>query len=412
MTTSVEREALMRDLFQAAGERAVSAHRAEQQGIRMGALVDQLRSGYKVSISEISRQTGIPRATLNDLVKAARAAGFATGDPASRIPWLSGGEFIDYVREHGPVSEIVASFADSDVVYLSQQPFARFIDGEYMRVPHVMVYCEGVSDWVILENASVGYGGTGPSNAYRALLGIGLGDELAGQLAYENRISHLTIDDNGQPTWIEEGRRWPRVSLPLPQPIDGGRRFRLKFAPDLSDIGLTVRGMDGLADPTMGGFYPADPSDGLTLEQRLFEYLDEPPTWLQGTRRASLFTSRNAAYEAGFADEYAGKRSRIIGLPFPSHVYQLVIEQGPLQIWVAEWVPEDPTQWVPSEFHGRLQAAGLFPQEIIERDGASALRKFITGHARNRPTEIRIDGGVTWRPSMETESGPDDQENA
>lgn len=68
-------------------------------------------------------------------------------------------------------------------------------------------------------------------------------------------------------------------------------------------------------------------------------------------------------------------------------VYQLVIEQGPIQIWKSDYIPDDQTQWVPKEFHGTLKFAGLFPGDIVERDEASALRQLIS-RRRNHPPEI------------------------
>lgn len=133
--------------------------------------------------------------------------GYSTDTRAARIPRLRSGEFIEYVRSRGPVSEIVASSADSDVVCLSAQPLARFVEDDCMPIPHVMVYCEGAGDWAILDDATVGYDGTGPDNTLRALMGIGLSGDVAVRVAYTNRVSHLRIDENGQSEWLEERSR-------------------------------------------------------------------------------------------------------------------------------------------------------------------------------------------------------------
>lgn len=131
----------------------------------------------------------------------------STDTRAAYIPRLRSGAFIEYVRSHGTVSEIIASADDSDVIHLSAQPFARFDEDGHTRIPHVMVYCEGAGDWTILDDATVGYDGIGPDTTLRALMGIGLGGDVAVQVAYNNRLSHLRIDENGQPDWLEVRHR-------------------------------------------------------------------------------------------------------------------------------------------------------------------------------------------------------------
>lgn len=395
--------------------RDVSAEQVRQHALELGALIDRGRVKHGITISEVSRHLGIPRATLNALVKDAQQTGYAAGDAEHEIARLEGAEFIDFVRTNGPIVEIIASFAESDVVYLSELPFHRFVVDNRLRAPGVLVFCAGVDDWIALDNATVGYGGTGPSNTVRALKGAGIADDIAEAIAFENRVSHVQFDANGRPTWKADGRKWPRVHLPMPTAMDNGRRFKFKFARSLTDSAPSMRldarrnTIEQLPDPTLGGFYSAQPEDGLGLAARLFNFLDNPPQWLDAPRTATLFATQQAARVAGFADDYVPQRKgtptglKVVRGFSDRHVYQLIIEQGPIQIWESDFTPDDPTQWVPHEFHAMLQLAGLFPHDIVERDESSALRKLITGHRRGRPSEISIPegNGVTWRPAMQ-----------
>lgn len=413
MNMTAPRDRQLHRLAMAIAKRDQSVEQARMGGLQIGALIEEGRAKFGITISEVSRHFDIPRATLNVLVKDAKAAGFVREEAQAEILRLSGGDFIEHVRTSGPIIEILASFAELDIVYLSGLPFSRFVLGDYLNAPHVLVRCEGDDDWVALDNATVGYGGTGPSNTSRALKGAGVADDVAETIAFANRVSRVTFDESGNATWISDGTEWPLVNLPKPIAMDSGRRFKFKFARSLTDDAPSIRldlrrgVVSEQSDSTYGGFYPTDPNDGLGLAERLFKYLDDPPAWLEGPRRATLFTTPRAAREAGFADDYVPRRR---GAPEQSslhlgfgvrHVYQLVIEQGPVQIWESDFAPDDPTQWVPREFHSMLRLAGLFPSDIVERDESSALRKLMTGHRRGRPSEISLNGGVTWRPSMQ-----------
>ncbi|KLN71410.1 MULTISPECIES: MarR family transcriptional regulator [Rhodococcus] len=404
------RERMLRQIELSSSLREASAAQARYHGLQVGALIDRARDEYGITISEVGRHLGMPRATLNALVKDAKSAGIVVSDTGYEIRRLTGGPFINYVRIHGPITEIIAGFEASDVVYLSEEPFARFVVDGHLRAPNVIVRCAGLGDWVALDNASVGYEGTGPTNTAGALKGVGVPDDIAETIAYDNRVSHVVLDAAGKAVkWKIDGRVWPAVHLPLPKAIDNGRfcfRFGRSIKGSVPVNGPRPGSIDELDDPTCGGVFPAHPVDGFTTAERLIRYLDNPPPWLKGPRKATLFTTPGAARESGFADDYIPQRR---GTPeqlkvvrgFGSRtVYQLVIEQGPIQIWKSDYIPDDQTQWVPKEFHGILKLAGLFPGDIVERDEASALRQLIS-RRRNRPPEIPLNGGITWRPSMQ-----------
>lgn len=285
-------------------------------------------------------------------------------------------------------------------MFLSREPFARFVDpdwGSGMRIPNLMLNLE-TSGWIGVDNATVGYGGTGPSNAHRALVSVGIDDELADEIAFYNRVSHVLFDDHGNPDYIQRGSQWPRFGLSTPEAFgDNLDRFRIKLL-----IATDLGGRDGddsvLADtnPDPTGFYPSPP-DSLTIWERWLRYLDSPPAWLTPPeqRRGTLFTSLEAADEAGFSDEprAAQRRGPIridTGHYSVNSTYQLIIEQGPIQLWLTAYTSPDPSVWVPHEFYDVLRDANLLPQEVIAADKASTLRKLVNRHRNRRPASIPL----------------------
>lgn len=102
-----------------------------------------------MSVSEIARRVGIPRPTLNEFIAAAEkseAGAHSATPPATPLPVLSGNELVTAAREGGPVIEIAASFGDADTLFLSGEPFARFVNpnwGSGMRIPNLMLRLEG-----------------------------------------------------------------------------------------------------------------------------------------------------------------------------------------------------------------------------------------------------------------------------
>lgn len=171
-----------------------------------------------------------------------------------------------------------------------------------MRIPNLMLNLE-TSGWIGVDNATVGYGGTGPSNARRALVSVGIDDELADEIAFYNRVSHVLFNDHGNPDYIQRGSQWPRFGLSTPEAFgDDLDRFRIKLL-----IATDLGGCDGddsvLADtnPDPTGFYPSPP-DSLTIRERWLRYLDSPPAWLAPPEQP-----RNPLHIAG-----SGGRGRVL----------------------------------------------------------------------------------------------------
>lgn len=364
-----------------------------------------------MSVSEIARRVGIPRPTLNEFIAAAEkseAGAHSATPPATPLPVLSGNELVTAAREGGPVIEIAASFGDADTLFLSGEPFARFVNpnwGSGMRIPNLMLRLEG-RGWIGVANTTVGYGGTGPGNACQALVSVGIDDDLARDIAYGNRVSHIRFDDDGSPEYLQEGSQWPRFGLSAPEPFgDSHDRFRIRM---LVDDGFPER--DDSAPPREPGYQPGfhpSPPDDLTLWQRWLKYLDSPPAWLPSptARGGTLFTSLDAAWEAGFCDESRAEREARrqgavrIGLGgFTSSTYQLIIEQGAVQLWLTAYTSTDPSVWVPREFHDVLRDADLLPEDVVVADEASTLRKLVSRHRNRRPASIPLGVGHATPP--------------
>ncbi|MGB3674843.1 MAG: hypothetical protein WA988_10415 [Candidatus Nanopelagicales bacterium] len=376
-----------------ARQRARGAYlaRARQGAEAIGRDVIALREAG-MTVSEVARQVGIPRPTLQEFLTAAEKAGPAPmpAPPAKPLPVLSEGELVGAVRDGGPIVEIIASFCETDVLFMSREPFARFANpdwGHGMRIPHLMLLLEEAG-WVGVDNATVGYGGTGPSNAHRALVAVGIDDDLASAIAFDNRVSRVVFDEAGVPKFLEAGTQWPRLGLSVPEPFGENRdRFRVKVL-----IGDRGRGCDddvfaGGGD-SMDGFYPSPPDD-LTLTQRWLRFLDSPPAWMPppARRGGTLFTSLSTAAEAGFRD---GSQTGPVHMESPTSTYQLIIEQGPVQLWITAYTSPDPSVWVPVEFHDVLSEAGLLPQYAVAADAASTLRKLVSRHRNRRPASITL----------------------
>ncbi|MBU8820357.1 hypothetical protein KL864_31235 [Mycolicibacterium goodii] len=351
-----------------------------------------------MSVSEIARRVGIPRPTLNDFMGVAVKS--RTGEPGNvpiaPLPVLSPDDLVTVAQTGGPVAEIVASF-DADTLFLSGEPFGRFVNpswGSGMRIPHLMIRLEEAG-WVGVSNVNVGYGGTGPTNAHRALIGIGIDDDVADEIAFSNRVSHVQFDDDGNPKFLHDGGQGRRRGLSVPEAFgENFDRFRIRM--------LITDAVPGFSDGRRAGadigdgLLPSGPDD-LPLWRRWINYLDDPPSWLAPAQRrhGTLFTSPQAADNAGFNDlspaERAARRGPVhVDQLAASRAYQLIIEQGAVQLWIAAYISMDPSVWVPREFHDVLLAAGLLPEAVVEADEASTLRKFISRHRNRRPASVPL----------------------
>lgn len=369
-----------------ARQEARTAHlaRARQGAEAIGRDVLALKDAG-MTVSEVARRVGIPRPTLAEFVAAAGKAGLGQASaPAVPLPVLAGDDLVAAVSAGGPIVEIIASFADADTLFMSDESWGRFADVGWahgMRVPNVMLRLEEAG-WIGVDNCIVGYGGTGPDNAYRALVSVGIDEALADDIAYRNRVSQVLFDESGAAKHLVRTVRWPHVWLSTPEAFgEDHNRFRVK---------LLVEGPTRDEPDVLEG--DSEPTDRLTMAQRWLRYLDDPPAWLPpaSERRGTLFTSPEAAAEAGFKDKW--------GDGSPTGTYQLVIEQGPVQLWVTAYTSEDPAVWVPREFHGVLVDAGLLPEDVVEADAASALRKLITRRRNRRPDSIALGAGHARTP--------------
>lgn len=150
-------------------------------------------------------------------MKAAAAQGIGLDyDPFNRIPVLAGGELQEFVTTHGGPHRIVASFADHDVLYMSQVDPDRLVYDGFVRRPNMMIQTND-SSWVAAAHVSVGYSGTGPRNAERELRGLGIDEDLAYEIA-TNRVSDVRLDQPDQAVHRADWPLYPLATQPVSPP--------------------------------------------------------------------------------------------------------------------------------------------------------------------------------------------------
>jgi hypothetical protein len=220
----------------------------------------------------------------------------------------------------------------------------------------------GNDAWVQIKRVQFGYGGEGPGNAHSALRLAEIPDEVAHTVFYSDGIN-LLIEDNGLIHEKDFGVTPPTM-------------------PKLATDGSLVVVIHGSRWDEAG-------------EEKLcdwIDYLDKGNDtsllWKNGPRRISLYPLREDAQHDGFDCSRDG-------------VPQLVIEQGDLQLWLVEFVEDDPAVWIPRQFRRYLEVLGAIPQTVIENDDAPAFRRWLTSHTDRRPRVIGLgDGKVTRVPKL------------
>ncbi|MCS3853291.1 hypothetical protein [Tsukamurella ocularis] len=309
------------------------------------------------------------------------SAGTYATDP---LPIMNRAQLAAAVAERGPIEEVLAC-KDKSLVFVCGERYSRFVLTREqvdlpptLDVPHVMLRLADAG-WVGLDPgvATVGYVGTGPTETVATLEQAGLAREVAETVAHRS-ATRLWFDAAGA---VVDEQHEEAFSLAcqlrtLPEPLDSaGRRFRVPLGLD------TARNVGG--DEENQEVY------------RWLDYLDSPPPWLAHEPRCgSLYTTREAAEDDGFAEPTAKLRVQLAmgGIP-PWKIggAQLVIEQGPVQLWVTiRERHDDPAVWVPPGVRHLLEYAGLTPDRIAAGDDAPRWRKILTGRAGKRPALIGL----------------------
>ncbi|SHU30786.1 Uncharacterised protein [Mycobacteroides abscessus subsp. bolletii] len=285
---------------------------------------------------------------------------FTALSPDGTVPTVTYGHVSELTEKYGPVSRVIGHVGSDVVLYesdLGLKPFYRDGDryGKYIFCEHMLLRF-GDDAWVQVEGMQFGYGGTGPSNAYRVLLGVGLPEEIA-ELVFARNSINLIIGDDGD---IVE-KEFDDYPPSLPKLADDGSLVVIIHG---SRLGESNR----------------------ELLRWWIDYLDSEDVrvpWTDGPRRISVYHSRSDAREDGF-DSYDG-------------IPQLIIEQGDLQIWLIEFVEDDSSVWIPRQFRRYLEILGALPEDIIAGDDASRFHRWKMSHGHRRPRIVPLGAGKVSR---------------
>lgn len=352
----------------------------DSAGTEIGAITEVL-SDLGQPKSRSAEHAGVSPSHMTELVARARAEGRSIPDPLRRIPELRGTELQNYVAAHGGPVRVLASFADLDVLHLSRLDPMAFLRGDYLFCPHMLIQCAD-DEWTAVENVQVGYGGTGPGNARSELTSLGI-DQATADLIAGYRVSDVALtdalvaDDASQFT-----HDWPQSDLSeyhyiaerLVVPIDADGFGQI---PESAYVHARQQ------KDTLHGFYGLPPSRS-ELRAWLDLLDDESLPWRHGVRRARVYFDLDAANDDGYTFP------RRMGLGFPA-TYSVIIEQGPIQLWLKVPRSNDPSQRYAPEVHAALGAAGFYTDHLDPTAGRGAFVRWMSGLGRTPPPYVDLD---------------------
>lgn len=286
------------------------------------------------------------------------------------LPVLKGRALDDFSDQHGGPARIVAGFNQGDVFALTHLHPNRFYDHGRPIWAHVLIQMAS-GEWVSLDDTQVGYGGTGPKRTNQALQGLGVPDEVAADVARE-RISDVYLD--GTVTTLLGGSE-SLLLRGLPVPVNNTCVVPLDFEGE---------------PPSLHPYRPLkdEHNDQPSMFATWIQFLDQPtpPDWAEGNRSARVYTDPDAAMDAGLTERTLGDNSAgAIG-----H-FQMVIQQGDIQLWVALLPPDDESQIAHPTTYDRLETAGFDVTALKTADARPAWRRRLTH--RNKPTPDYVDLG-------------------
>lgn len=387
MDIPTARKTLNRELEELRWRRSRLQRDLDDTGIDIGARAAALHElGQPKARS--AEMAGVSASHLTELVAKAREAGKTINDPLDRLPVLKGAELQEFVAHHGGPARIIASFHGADVMHMSKLEPTAFLEGNRLISRHMMIQCAD-DDWTIVENVQVGYGGTGPGNARQELTGIGLDPDTAERIAH-TRVSDVQLDHTLKMTADSLFTNdWPRYEL-------GG----LTLVADRFVVTMTLDGFGQIpaseyaaaraAADTHNGFEPIPPAMP-PLQAWLERFDDETIPWLQGTRRARVYLDRNAAERDGYTMQEVYGYGR-------GPVYTVIIEQGPVQLWLNAPRSNDPTQRYAPEVHAALGAAGFYSEPLDPTAGRGTFVRWLADLGRTPPPYVDLNGWPLRHP--------------
>lgn len=389
------RRTLNSQLLALAERRARAQAEIDRSGWEIGATATYLRDVLGQPKARSAEYARLSPSHMTELMKAAAEHSIVIDDPLKRIPFLQGAQLQSYVSDRGGLRRIVASFDEDDPLYMSQVDPSSFLNRDFgrgLRLPHMLVLTRA-DEWVAVDNVTVGYGGTGPSNALRELAGLGIQPELAENVAY-SRVSDVDLDAPAEGLFTNS---WPHVHLEAPTPI--GDYFVVVVptsqGDDEDDLPLDPR----LSETDSSGFYGTP--DSQPALRRWLAFLDAPdaPPWLRGTRRSRVYLDRPAAIEHGFTQTTLTPWNQ----GYRPHVFPVIIEQGRLQLWLDVPVSNDPTVLFSPEIYGALDQAGFYTADFRARDDQGTFWRWLRSLGAQRPTFVDLnDWALRFSPSADS----------
>lgn len=382
MDTSTARRVLNSQLTSLAQRRARAQREIDDAGLEIGATSTYLRDVLGQPKARSAEFAGLSPSHLTELMQTALEKGVTIADPLRRVPFLHGVELQEFVNARGGPQRIIASFSDLDAMYMAGLSPETFLDRDFgfgLRLPQMLILTRD-GDWVAVHNVTVGYTGTGPSNARRELGGLGIPPDLI-DLIVRSRVSDVDLDhpDQGLHT-----HQWPHVPLGPPWPVDD---FFVSVVHVENEL-FTRSARDFHIGPpdgqTYGGFYPSPPTEPPLTSW--LKALDSPtkPEWMSGPRRARVYLDRSLARAHGFtlATLQPGSNQYV--------VYPVILEQGRLQLWLNIPTSNDPTVLFTPEIYDALDQAGFYTGEQRTKDAQSSFWRWLRSLGTQRPGVVDL----------------------
>lgn len=384
MDHATARAELNRQLATLAERRTRAQSEIDRAACEIGATATYLRDVLDQPKARSAEFAGVSPSHMTELMRIAADQDVTIDDPLRRVPFLQGADLQKYVNERGGPWRVVASFADSDSMYMAGLDPTSLLDARYggLHLPKMLIQSRN-EDWVAVDNVTVGYNGTGPSNAHRELTGLGLDPDLVHQIAY-TRVTDIDLD---QPSAAVSTNRWPHTNLAAPTPV--GDYFVVVVSvedPSLRSTRSNVHNINGprAFEETHNGFYPTLPTEPAL--DRWLTVLDDPtaPAWLRGPRRSRVYLDRGAARESGYCREQLTPWQTSFG------IYPVVIEQGRLQLWLDIPTSNDPSILFTPETYAALDKAGFYTKDFQARDEQHSFWRWLRSVGAQRPTFVDL----------------------
>lgn len=375
------RQALNDELAYFAQHRRVQLQDAERAALEIGARTQYLRDHLGQSKAASAQLAGVSPSHLTEWMAKAGNEGVEVDDPHWRVPFLTGANLPTFVLEHGGLRRIISSFAHYDTFFLSDLDPEQLRSGNGLRQPHLMVQTLD-GEWAAVVNVNVGYGGTGPDNAARALRPLGLDSDLVDNIVSFN-ASDVRFSGGPDPAGTPlHTTVCPVVPLAGPRLVGSTWVVRMNpvdlVAPDSPGADRESMALDGAHLIAGGGSHL----------QRWIEYLDnQPPGWCAGPRRARVYLDEEAAERAGFENEPSGMVASSYQRP-----YTVIIEQGRVQLWISLPTSTEPGVRFTPETYDALRLAGFYVDDLEARDNRARFWRWLSSLGETTPEHVDLEG--------------------